>query len=179
VRTVFGQDADVIRLRALTDSDIPLLDARADPSVEGEFNDFGPIKALAALRRVVELGVTAGSPEGYLVVEVHGQVAGSVSWHTVAYGPNMESRCPNIGIALRPGWRGRGYGATAQRMLADYLFAASAANRVEASTDVENVAEQKALERAGFTREGVLRGAQWRNNGWHDLVSYARLRADG
>ncbi|MGZ4611143.1 MAG: GNAT family N-acetyltransferase [Actinomycetes bacterium] len=168
----------MIRLRALTDEDIPLLDARADPSIEGEFNDFGPIKDPGALKRVVQMGVTAGSPEGYLVVEVDGQVAGSVSWHTVAYGPNVESRCPNIGIALRPEWRGKGHGATAQRMLADYLMTASGINRVEASTDVENIAEQQALERAGFTREGVLRGAQWRNHAWHDLVSYARLRTD-
>ncbi|MCW2707301.1 MAG: hypothetical protein JWM22_1143, partial [Frankiales bacterium] len=35
------------------------------------------------------------------------------------------------------------------------------------------------LERAGFQREGVLRGAQWRQGGWHDLVSFARLRDDG
>jgi RimJ/RimL family protein N-acetyltransferase len=168
----------VIRLRALTEQDIPLLDAHADPLIEGEFNDFGPIKDPAAMQRVARMGVTAGSPEGYLVVEIDGQVAGSVSWHTVSYGPNLESRCPNIGIALRPEWRGMGHGAVAQRMLADYLLAASGLHRIEASTDVENIAEQKALERAGFTREGVLRGAQWRQNGWHDLVGYARLRTD-
>ena len=44
--------------------------------------------------------------------------------------------------------------------------------------DVENVAEQRALERAGFTREGVLRGAQHRRGRWRDLVLYARLRDD-
>ena len=42
-----------------------------------------------------------------------------------------------------------------------------------------NVVEQRALEGAGFSREGVLRGAQWRRGEWHDLVSYARLRTDG
>ena len=36
----------------------------------------------------------------------------------------------------------------------------------------------RALEKAGFTREGVLRGAQFRRGEWHDLVSYARLRND-
>jgi RimJ/RimL family protein N-acetyltransferase len=71
-----------------------------------------------------------------------------------------------------------GHGSAAQRMLAGYLFATTPVNRVEASTDVENIAEQKALERAGFTREGVLRGAQFRDGGWHDLVGYARLRDD-
>jgi RimJ/RimL family protein N-acetyltransferase len=49
---------------------------------------------------------------------------------------------------------------------------------VEASTDVENLAEQRALERAGFTREGVLRHAQFRDGGFRDLVLYSRLRGD-
>ena len=63
-------------------------------------------------------------------------------------------------------------------MLADYLFATTAVDRVEASTDVENIAEQRSLEKAGFVREGVIRGAQYRPDGRHDLVNYARLRSD-
>jgi aminoglycoside 6'-N-acetyltransferase len=35
------------------------------------------------------------------------------------------------------------------------------------------------LERAGFLREGIVRGAQYRGGSWHDLVLYARVRADG
>jgi RimJ/RimL family protein N-acetyltransferase len=63
-------------------------------------------------------------------------------------------------------------------MLADHLFATTPSNRVEADTDVANVAEQRALERAGFRREGVLLGAQYRRGLWYDLVGYARLRGD-
>ena len=37
---------------------------------------------------------------------------------------------------------------------------------------------QRALEKAGFTREGVLRKAQWRNGDWHDLVVYSKLRGE-
>ncbi|MFD9092636.1 GNAT family N-acetyltransferase [Streptomyces collinus] len=55
--------------------------------------------------------------------------------------------------------RGKGYGKHAQRRLVEYLFAHTKVNRVEAGTEVTNIAEQRALERAGFTREGVLRGA--------------------
>jgi RimJ/RimL family protein N-acetyltransferase len=50
--------------------------------------------------------------------------------------------------------------------------------RIEASTDVSNVAEQKALERGGYVREGVLRQAQARADGQHDLFSYSLLRSD-
>jgi RimJ/RimL family protein N-acetyltransferase len=63
-------------------------------------------------------------------------------------------------------------------MLAEYLFRTFPVHRLQASTDVTNVPEQKALERAGFVREGIYRGAQWRQGEWHDLVSYSRLRTD-
>jgi aminoglycoside 6'-N-acetyltransferase len=50
--------------------------------------------------------------------------------------------------------------------------------RVEASTDVTNLPEQHALEKAGFTREGILRKAQWRGGSWHDLMVYSKLRGE-
>ncbi|MBC7375611.1 MAG: GNAT family N-acetyltransferase [Frankiales bacterium] len=103
---------------------------------------------------------------------------GTVSWRPVAYGPTPGSQAFDIGISLRPQARGQGHGSRAQRLLADYLFATTPVHRVQASTDVENTAEQAALVRAGFTVEGVLRAAQWRGGDFHDLVMYARLRAD-
>ncbi len=106
-----------------------------------------------------------------------GTLVGSVSWHTERYGPNVESSCWNFGINLLTEYRGRGYGCVAQRLLADHLFATTDVNRVEASTDVANVAEQRSLEKAGFVREGVLRGAQYRHDQHHDMVVYSRLRA--
>jgi len=111
-----------------------------------------------------------------LLVIADGEVAGDVSWHRVAYGPNAGSQAFNFGISLLEAFRGRGIGTQAQRLLAEHLFATTDVHRVEASTDVENIAEQRSLEKAGFSREGVLRGAQYRSGGWHDLVSYAMVR---
>ena len=93
---------------------------------------------------------------GTLIVEVieTGEPIGTVGWHGIGYGPNSASRAWNIGIALIPSARGHGYGGEAQRLLAEELFRTTDANRVEASTDVENLPEQRALEKAGFTREG-------------------------
>ena len=123
-------------------------------------------------------------PPGYPVVERllvaldDGTLIGGVSWIGVPYGPNPRSVAWNIGITLLPEHRGRGHGSLAQSLLAEHLFATTSANRVEADTDTLNVAEQRALEAAGFRREGVLRGAQYRQGRWHDLVIYARLRDD-
>jgi RimJ/RimL family protein N-acetyltransferase len=105
-------------------------------------------------------------------------LAGDVSWHYLRWGPNEASRCPMIGIWLRPVARGRGVGRAAQRALAELFFAHTAVNRVEAHTDVDNIAEQRALEGAGFTREGLIRGAQWRHGAYRDGYLYAVLRGD-
>lgn len=129
----------------------------------------------------VEPGSRLPPPPGggdLVVTDGFDRPIGTVSWHPVAYGPTPGSQAFDIGISLRADARGHGHGGRAQQLLAEYLFATTAVHRVQAGTDVTNVAEQRALERAGFTREGVLRGAQWRRGAHHDLVSYSRLRTD-
>ena len=172
-------DPGRIRLRDVTAADIDLVDAwDSDPALKGEFNDFG--QPPHSIRRDFEAGKIVGDDHGLLIVErvADARPIGTVSWRAVHYGPPPDSRAWQIGIALVPEGRGEGFGAEAQRLLADHLFATTDAFRVEASTDVDNVAEQRALERAGYRREGVNRGAQVRPSGRHDLVLYARLRTD-
>jgi RimJ/RimL family protein N-acetyltransferase len=165
-----------VRLREATTDDAALLDLWQGPDYLGEFNDFGqqsrPMAPVLRERRMVD------GERGTLIVELTaGRTAiGSVSWHAVRYGPNAESLSWNIGINLVPDARGHGYGGEAQRLLADWLFATTPVNRVEAMTDVENAPEQRALEKSGFVREGLLRGSQFRAGAWHDLVVYSLLR---
>lgn len=147
---------------------------RAEPA--SEFDDFGGGDAPG---RLDALPLTPPTGLGRLVVtDGEDVLLGSVSWHEVTYGPSRGSTAFNIGISLRPPARGVGHGTRAQRMLAEYLFAGYPVHRIEASTDVENHPEQRSLERAGFRREGVLRGAQWRRGAFHDLVVFARLRGE-
>ena len=169
-----------VRLRDVTLGDADTLDAwDVDPSGAGGFNDFGqppnPVD-----REVLARGPLRNERNGVLIIEriADGTPIGTIGWHRVGYGPNPESAAWNFGIELIPEARGQGLGAEAQRLLADYLFDTTDANRVEASTDVDNVAEQRSLEKAGFVREGIQRGAQYRAGGHHDLVTYARIRSD-
>ncbi len=176
-----GREGRSVRLREATLADAAELDARdADPVMRGEFNDLGqpPPKPLADQ---LANGKRRVSPErGSLLVERidDGSVIGEVSWHTVMYGPNEQSRALNIGAALYPDARGQGFGTEAQRLLAELLLDQFDVERVEASTDVDNVAEQRSLDKAGFTREGVIRRAQYRAGGYHDLVNYSFVRGD-
>ena len=63
-------------------------------------------------------------------------------------------------------------------MLCDYLFAHSPVQRLEARTQPENIAEQKALTKAGFVKEGVSRSVHFREGAWRDLWIYSRIRTD-
>jgi RimJ/RimL family protein N-acetyltransferase len=175
-----GPDRD-IRLRQATLDDAELLTLwSSSPRYTGEFNDFG----LARRRPYLELitkNELIGPNGGTLMVErIAGSKAiGTVSWRSVHYGPTPESVAWNIGISLIPEMRGRGFGSIAQRLLAEYLFATTSVNRIEAGTDVDNLAEHRALEKAGFIRDGVLRGAQHRAGAWHDLAIYSVVRGAG
>jgi RimJ/RimL family protein N-acetyltransferase len=60
----------------------------------------------------------------------------------------------------------------------DYLFRHSQAERIQADTEADNIAEQRALEKAGFTREGVLRSVAWRDGRWRDGVMYSVIRSE-
>jgi len=157
-----------VTLRPQRPSDLPLLVGGDSP-----FDDFGPVATGShpAPSRLDDAGALT-------VLDASGQVAGDVSWHWRAWGPNAGSRCVMIGIWLRPEQRGRGLGRAAQRGVVELFFTHTRVNRVEAHTDVENLAEQRALEGAGFTREGLLRGAQWRDGAFRDGYLYAVLRED-
>ncbi len=103
---------------------------------------------------------------------------GGLSYRVVSYGGTLGCVAWNIGVGLIPEARGQGFGSLAQRLLAEHLFATTALDRVEASTDVDNVAEQRALEKAGFRREGVARGAQLRGGLRRDVALYGIVRSD-
>ena len=167
-----------VRLRDLDLADADLLDAwNREPS--SEFNDFGK-EAEPLPRDAIAEGPLRSDRNGMLVVQRldTGEVIGTVSWHRIGYGPKPKSDAWNFGIELRPEYRGQGFGTEAQRQMADFLFGTYDLNRVEASTDVENLPEQRSLEKAGYVREGIQRGAQWRAGAYHDLVTYSRLRSD-
>lgn len=150
-----------------------------DPELSKPFEWTG-FRDPKARRRRWEEDSYLGTASSLLIAALpDGTLAGIVTWRPLpAAGPREPAACFEIGILLLPDHRGNGLGSAAQRLLADYLFATTLANRVQAITDVENVAEQRALEHAGFLREGVLRGAAFINGHWHDSVLYARLRED-
>lgn len=127
-----------------------------DPDYQGQYGMFALEAAGDTRRRFEQDGFLTHSFGRLVVIDKQGATVGGVSYISVFHGPPPANVVYNIGIDIDPTARRRGYGAEAQSLLARYLFDTYTVERVEASVDVENIGEQRALERAGFTREGVL-----------------------
>jgi RimJ/RimL family protein N-acetyltransferase len=166
---------DHLTLRLAAEGDLPLLERLTqDPGVAGEFAWVG-WRDLSRFRKGWADSRLVGDDGGVLMVCREQERLGYVSWYRFDV---AASYCWSIGIALLPEVRGRGYGTQAHRLLTRYLFAHTAVHRIEAATEAGNVAEQRALEKAGFTREGVMRGIFWRDGAWRDGVLYSLQRTD-
>jgi ribosomal-protein-alanine N-acetyltransferase len=167
-----------VRLRPIEEADLDLLsrfDTDQAASQPFEWTGFGDP---GARRRRWEQDGWIGRDSTQLAVALaDGTLAGVVGWRAVQAG-GPEGGCLEIGALLFPEHRGRGVGTAAQRLLVEYLFATTLANRLQAITDVENLAEQRVLERIGFRREGVMRGLAFIGGRRRDGVLYAQLRGD-
>jgi RimJ/RimL family protein N-acetyltransferase len=164
-----------VRLRPVRQDDVAMFQRFAvEPGLIGL--DWGGFQdAQQPARRFARDGYL-GAEDGRLIVEVEDTAAGYVSWAARLSGGTAKSW--ETGIALLPEWRGKGIGWRAQAMLCDYLFTHSAAQRIQAGTHPENIAEQKSLEKAGFQLEGVMRAVEFRAGQWRDGYLYSRLRDD-
>jgi RimJ/RimL family protein N-acetyltransferase len=167
----------MVTLRTFTEAELSFFDARPGQAAD-PFNFFGFDRGSAAVRARWAENRLIGDTDGTLAIDLDGSVIGDVQWHAVSYGPPPRSNAFNFGILILPAYQGQGHGTSAQIELAKYLLATYPVNRIEASTDVTNRAEQRSLEKAGFTQEGILRGAQWRDGQWHDMLLYSRIRSD-
>lgn len=107
------------------------------------------------------------------VIEADGALVGSGGVHL------RDGRLgPEIGYWVAAEARGRGYAAEAARGLAEWAFG-HGATRVHLFADVDNAASQRVAERAGFSREGVVRQCLPRRDGSRaDAVLFGRLREE-
>jgi RimJ/RimL family protein N-acetyltransferase len=164
-----------LTIRAFGADDLEFLDRlSSDPEALGPFEFAGIGDPRARRRRWERDGFISEESTAVVVVLADGTLAGIASWKARDRG--SPGICLEIGMALLPEHRGHGLGTLAHRLVVDYLFRFTTVHRLEALTETENLAEQKALERAGFVREGVLREVFFRDGAWRDSVVYALLR---
>jgi RimJ/RimL family protein N-acetyltransferase len=83
-----------------------------------------------------------------------------------------------IGYALIPSERGKGYCTEAVQLMVDYLFLSKETPRIQALTLVKNVHSLRVLETVGFKREGIMRKCFHIRGEWSDFVVFSILREE-
>jgi len=85
----------------------------------------------------------------------------------------------SVGYWLLEDARGKGRATRAVRLMASWALPEMRLGRLQLHTDAENAASQRVAERAGFSREGVLRAYDDRRDGTRaDAVVYSLLPQD-
>lgn len=94
------------------------------------------------------------------------------------YRPELAHRRCEVGFALGRAHWGQGYASEALDVVMTYAFERLGFHRLEADVDPRNEPSLRALERAGFRREGYQR-ERWHVNGeLQDSVLFGVLRAE-
>ncbi|QKG27226.1 GNAT family N-acetyltransferase [Actinomadura verrucosospora] len=169
-------DLDALTLRPVRKDDLPFLRGfLADPETAGEFAWHGYGDPHRWERRWAEDGLLSDDSSLMMVASGDARL-GFVGWSKVI--ASRVTHYYNFGIGLHPDYRGNGIGTEAQRRLIRYLFDYSQVHRLEADTELGNIAEQRTLEKLGLTREGVMRAVVFRDGAWRDGVRYSLLRTD-
>jgi RimJ/RimL family protein N-acetyltransferase len=165
-----------VTLRPLREEDFPAMRAAHEAGI-ASIAKLDPAGERRLRRRVERSGAMV---DGWLDlgIEAEGRLVGDVGARRPAGA--LPPGVFEIGIELYDeADRGKGYGGEAVRLITHHLFADHEAERVQASTDVTNAAMRRALERAGYSEEGVMRWFRDGGNGSRDdYVLYAVTKPD-
>jgi RimJ/RimL family protein N-acetyltransferase len=144
-----------VRLRVPVEDDVDgLLPAFRDPKLReaGNLPDFRREDFVASLPYLPALAESGRLMPMAVVSATTGEMLGGGTLHHL----DAERGIVEIGYWVLPHAQGRGIGRRIARALAEHAFALGV-ERVAAYVNVGNVASERVLEAAGFTREGVVR----------------------
>jgi RimJ/RimL family protein N-acetyltransferase len=168
-----GIQRDGLRFRLPGPEDIETIaPVFVDPDIGGRAN-MPPLdlETLRSLNPLIPERMAEGAFLPLLITDGEtGEILGGVTMHQL----NWELGQAEIGYWLFPAARGRGVATRAARFLAEHAFSIGL-ERVEARVFTGNPESERVLERAGFTREGVLRSLPLRRGGRADMTLYSLL----
>jgi len=113
----------------------------------------------------------AGDGAAFAVVELPSEEALGAIGVRVLHGRGIAE----IGYHMAPEARGRGLATAALRLLSDWSFQTLPVARLQLTTHVDNPASQRVAEKAGYTREAVLRAWAEQLGERVDLLMYSLL----
>jgi RimJ/RimL family protein N-acetyltransferase len=119
-----------------------------------------------------EEGWRDGSRAGFAVETHEGEFLGLGLFVSL----ELEARQGEIGYVVGPAARGKGVATRTLRLLTDWGFSQLGLERIELWIDTTNTGSERVAERAGYTREGVLRSYWFKEDIRRDFGIWSLLR---
>jgi RimJ/RimL family protein N-acetyltransferase len=162
---------DELLLRPPTEEDVPAITAACqDPELARFIPGFPSPYGAEDARRWLASRNRETSRIFLIVDEAGGDLYGAIEVRLGETG--------SIGYWTAKGARGRGVATRATRLLARWAVTEGGVERLELTTHPENIASQRVAEKAGFSREGVLREHVRFREGRRDSVMFSLLPGD-
>jgi RimJ/RimL family protein N-acetyltransferase len=162
-------------LRPVSVDDVPgLLDMLADPEgirLTGTHAEFDEETA----RRWY---ATRGEHDDRLDLAIVERSSGEYAGEVVLNDLDAGNQAIGFRIALRAGFRDRGLGSEATRLVIDYAFDTLGLHRIGLEVYAFNPRARHVYERAGFVYEGTRRDALLWDGEWFDAIEMAILATD-
>lgn len=115
----------------------------------------------------------AGTEYGYVILH-HNAMIGRIGIHYI----QKQSRSGAVGYWIGKDHEGKGIITASCKALINHCFSILNLNRIEIKCGVGNDRSAAVPKRLGFTKEGVLRQAEWLNNDFIDLTLYSVLQCE-
>ena len=170
---------DRIRIRPIeNDDDLKyLFHSFNNPESVGKYVSFEP-RSWDAFRNLISEGSRSATHLTIYLIERNEdkKIIGSVAFFV----PHpLSKQCLEIGYGIDfPELRQKGLAFEAASLLVDFLFSTKPLERVQATTNIGNIASQKVLEKLGFSREGILRKSDFLQGKYSDVAMYSLLREE-
>jgi diamine N-acetyltransferase len=161
---------DKFTIRAVNSGDLEAIYTMKSQATRGDFQEFN-FESKDSLADKLKSGKMFSEHYQVFMVECgENKHIGTISASFVREG------LVRLGIVLLPDSRNKGLGGMITREIVKYYFDNHPIIRIEADTDVKNIAAQKVLESAGFEKEGVLRKYRFHHGNWNDSALYSIIK---
>jgi RimJ/RimL family protein N-acetyltransferase len=163
-------EGKLVNLRIVEKEDLPLLQEWLNnPKFMGEF--LAPIQRTRA--ELEKFDSSLFVPKTFIIEKKDGGKIGYVVYFNSYLG---LTELLEIGYAIAPSERGKGYCTEAAQLMVDYLFLSKDVSRIQATTSIRNRGSQRVMEKAGLTREGTIRN--YARGARRDFYLYSILREE-
>lgn len=168
--TTLRLEAPGVVLRPLAAADAEALFAAHGDAVTHQFWSSPAHASVRETERYIEETLALPGAQVWAITEAGGEALGRIALFNVREGVG------EIGIILRREAQGRGLAAKALKLVVEHGFDTLGLHRIAADIDPDNSASISLFLRAGFAREGLLRG-NWKTHlGVRDSVIMGKVR---